>query len=209
MARLMLTFLRNEGARMKLSVFASCFALFLTLLSTVSAGAVETGFETGNTFHAVALEGRVHVSCNDPGRGQDSRFWNCFEVTLDPAEYAYFVTDSGGQANSLELTATWDNGKVVKKSVGFDPAKGRSSRRVNLWIQTLTQKPLLDIGENQIEWRLSRNKRVEREGRFTAKVIAGSSRACPLISVQSGDINDCLNPGMVCARYFPRVNWCQ
>lgn len=183
---------------------------FLTLLILLSssAWAVETGFITGNQFTATPIEGEVTVNCSENGSFDTVR-WVCEDITLDPAEFVHFVTEPGGTADTVVLKATWENGKGREKSAGFDPATGKSKSRFNLWIMTLLQRPLLDYGVNKIDYKLTRDGQVEKEGQFIATVTRGQKRLCSHDYISSPTMTDCRSPSTVCSQYFAHQNYCQ
>jgi hypothetical protein len=187
-----------------------CFSFFGLLISqavALTAGAVDTGFETGNSFTAREYQGQVSVNCAAP---DDHRgyFYACDDYGLDPAMSAKFVTAPGTDADHVKLSATWENGKTVSKDTGFDAASGKSSREFNLWISTLFQKPLLNSGTNKIHYVLSRNGQARSEGDFIATVQQAPVSQCGSGMVTEFNSGNCQNQQYMCERFFNEVAHC-
>lgn len=183
----------------------------LPVASAAPAQAEDFRFSTGNQFEAVALTGRVTVSCRDHSGQSDFASVRCSGEVLDPAEFARFVGPKGLDADAVSLTASWEGGGGRQKSDAWLPAEGRSRGRFNLWVSTLLQRPLLDYGRNELRFVLTKDGRTVREGRFEAGVRRGASRACRRgRHYQSSDMMDCRGgASRVCSRYFADENYCQ
>jgi hypothetical protein len=177
-------------------------------LHSISAQAVTTGFTAGNEFTATMLRGDLSIRCHEHGETDYARF-SCQQQILDPAEYSYFVTEPGDDADTVTLKATWENGKTVEKTEKFDRTSGRSKGSFNLWISTLFQRPLLDIGKNQVQFKLSRNGSSVRQGDFIAWIQEGADRKCPARFVTSFRLEECRNPSLACGNYFRGENYCE
>jgi hypothetical protein len=170
--------------------------------------AVTTGLEVGNEPKAVVLRGDLTVYCRDNQRGTEIARHNCRRLTLDPSEFSRFVTDPI-DADYVALKAVHEDGSSRSKEGGFDGATGKSSSRFNLWISTLLQRPLLDMGKNEVTYVLKRGGTVVKRGSFTVNVTRGQDLRCRYDSIDSYDINDCRNSANVCDRYFRQNNWCE
>ena len=130
----------------------------------------------------------------------------CSRWTMYPAEFVYFKAGAV-DANKVELMSTQEDGVLKKKSIPYDPIKMRSSSRVNLWIDTVFQDPLLAVGENKIQYVLSKDGQVAEAGDFIAEVTVDQQpRYCPDMVFRSRDDNDCRFPERVCSNYFQRLN---
>jgi hypothetical protein len=187
-----------------------CLSIFFAVLIAFPnlSEARETGFDTGNTFQVTRVEGQLMVACHE-GMQNDMQSYFCQSETLDPAEYARFVTAGPVQADSVKLTATHADGSQRSKSGRFDGAKGISAKAFNLWISTLLQRPLLKGGKNKIDFELSQSGRVVKAGSFEANVVSGNTRRCPPGNISSMSMMDCRSGGAVCDRYFRQYNYCQ
>ena len=185
--------------------------LFATLLISVSAQADLAGFAKGTEFIAAPVEGQVTVSCNG-FNGTGSAIYSCRDIALEPSLYDYFVGPQDTKATDVELKCTRPDGSVRTKSSGYNGAKGVSYDSFNLWISTLFQKPLLQIGTNKIDYRLISNDRAKTEiskGSFEVKVTRAPLRRCQPAHYNSTDINDCSSQYSICLRYFEEFNNCR
>lgn len=168
--------------------------------------AVDTGFEAGNAFTSKQYHGTVSVMCMAPN-DHGSYFYACHAEAFQPGESAKFVTAPGTDADHVTLTSTWEGGKTVTKDTGFDSASGKSSRAFNLWISTLLQRPLLDLGTNKIHYVLSKNGKTQSEGDFTATVQALPDSQCSHQALVES--SSCQNMAFMCQRYFDEVAQCE
>lgn len=185
------------------------FSIFLPFLIVPhSLGNERPGFSDGANYEAQHLDALVQISCHEKGHTEIVHF-RCQDWVLDPAEFTYFFGPLGLQADSLILESVRADRSSETKKMAYDSVKGRTSRRINLWVTTLTQRPLLKIGTNKIEWALY-SKRVEvAHGYFTSEVSSGPNLSCPQGHYVSYDLNDCRSPSNICRQHFGRHNYCQ
>lgn len=186
--------------------FAKPLIIAMILMVPTVSGAAS--FQGHTEFEAVRLEGRLYVTCND-GRDRDYQVHYCQGVVLDPGEYAYFSHDSGVDADQVNLYNTYQNGDDVSKKLWWDKEKSQTKSRVNLWIATLTQKPLLDYGINNIRYKFKKEGEKLEEGQFEVRVNSGNKRLCQSRSRHSRNMSDCRSSGLVCESYFRSQNYCQ
>lgn len=178
---------------------------------TFSAQANYVGFVHGSEFTAAAVEGRVTVHCNG-FNGVGNAVYACRDAVLEPQIYDYFTGPRDAKATDVELKCTRDDGSVRSKTSGYNGAKGVSSDSFNLWISTLFQKPLLQVGKNTIDYRITADDRAKTEiakGRFVVNVVRAPARRCADAHYNSTDINDCNSQYSVCQRYFEELNHCR
>lgn len=183
-------------------------ALMMVIFS-FSAMALDVGFDSGNNLNSVELSGSVRVFCTD-SRGTDTRFAMCYSNILSPNEYARIVVTNGTvDADKVSVVAYHADGSSRSKSAGFDSVKGESTKRFNLWISTVFQRPLLDGGENRVVYTFTKNGAVVLEGEFTANVNEGQARECPYGTIYSSRGDDCKTGAFVCDEYFRKYNYCR
>jgi len=117
-------------------------------------------------------------------------------------DYARFVTEPV-DADRVELTASWANGKKVVKRDNFDAAKGQSKGHFNLSIETVFQRRLLGNGVNHVHYKLTRGGALVREGDFDAVVNPGGpTKVCESGTVFENQASNCRDSNQMCSRYF-------
>lgn len=178
------------------------------LVFALPSWAVETGLSQGSEFSATPVHGSLSVDCQDSS-GQDFANYDCSDVILEPTDNDYFVTQPGGHAAQFELRAVHEDGSVQKKNGDFDPTRGRSKSSINLWIATLFQRPLLNMGTNRISYQLKNGSVTEKSGEFDVHVRQGKERVCPHDFVNSPTLDDCRSSANVCDNYLWRFNYCR
>lgn len=181
------------------------------LLLSLSAQANTVGFAKGNELTAAAVEGRVTVTCNG-FNGVGNAIYACRDQVLEPQVYDYFTGPTHPKAAEVELKCKREDGSVRTKASGYNGAKGISTDSFNLWISTLFQKPLLQVGVNTIDYKITADDRADTEiakGRFVVNVKRAPARRCPDAHYNSTDINDCNSQYSVCQRYFEEFNNCR
>ncbi|MBK7962601.1 MAG: hypothetical protein IPK04_16265 [Bdellovibrionales bacterium] len=171
-------------------------------------------FSQGDSFTSVALRGTVVAHCQprpgDPGSGGPTMVtYSCRESILEPAEMDYFVGPQGIVAETVELQVTHEDGSKRAKSYPYDSVRFRSSKRVNLWVASLFQKPFLEQGINKFNYILKQADQVVQAGQFDVQVERGAPRTCPYSSITIWDPNECSNQISVCRRYFQQFNDCR
>lgn len=192
-----------HAPRSLVSLFAFALAF---LLSSITLGETTTpGFVGGNRFEYTSAVGDVYVHCPRTGggipSGPSSANFRCYGYIFAPAEAAQFEGPPMN-ANEVELTAIREDGSSFTKSGAYDGARGVSSDTFNLWIETLFQRPLLKLGQNQINWTLKLGGRPVRSGTFLAEVYQRPSLRCPSASQTSWDADGCTNSNRACSDYF-------
>jgi len=186
----------------------SLAALLLTLGFTVNAEAAS--FEGHTEFTAVSVSGQVTVLCEDrAGNGRYQRTFFCSDDILDPFEFGYFTSDDGAGADEVYLKSTREDGSQVEKSLDYDSEKGTTSGRVNLWINTLFQRALLDRGANAVSYEFRNGDAPIASGSFTATVHDGGHFECRPGFDYSGFPGSCNDPFSICRKYFRDQEYCR
>jgi hypothetical protein len=196
---------------MILTFFSTAALITLSQLASASDSANQakvTGFEIGSVITTNELDGTVMVSCNDPRLGTQSGYFDCRAENFSPDLQSRFQTATPVDADRVMLVAKHSNGKSVKKSSGFDGAKGLSTSSFNLLISTLLQTPLLDDGNNQVSYLLTKSGNTVASGTFAEAVKSGPAMTCENMTVFSNDMNDCTNPTYACDLYWNREPNC-
>lgn len=178
--------------------------VFISLLSIAS---FSQQFKEGNQFFSTPIYGRVNITCRDMGTGETQHaIYTCNDLRLSPVEYDFFIGPSSIKADSVTITAIQQNGKKVEKSSKY--SSYQSTTRMNLWIRSLLQTPLLSDGINKISYKLSFENKVVSEGQFEVTVTRAETRQCPNGSINSNIMSDCNSPYSACQRYFNEYNYC-
>lgn len=121
----------------------------------------------------------------------------------------YFDAEKDLGADEAVLVSQRADGKTIEKTLPYDSTKGQTTRRANLWVNTLFQKALLDIGSNSVSYQLKQGGAVRASGSFNATVTPGPTYTCRNETWNSSTANDCTFPDQQCRSYFARNNWCQ
>lgn len=181
--------------------------IFITALCSL-AHAQNVGFEKGNSLTVTPIQGQVRVICGG-FNGNGTALYSCRDIVMKPGAYDHFVGPRDARATKVELTAFHQDGSNRSKAEDYQGARGISGEAFNLWISTLFQKPLLELGTNNVNYRLVSGNTVYAEGSFQAVVTKTAMRECPLATYQSTDVNDCNAQYSICQRYFKEYNNCQ
>tara|TARA_R110000868_G_scaffold159516_20_gene388468 strand:- start:185 stop:718 length:534 start_codon:yes stop_codon:yes gene_type:complete len=168
----------------------------LILILTGGVVAADTTFEHGTVYSATSLQGNVWVQC----AGQPSEYRSCAGYDLEPGMYTTLV--SGADADKFQVEALHADGSTTKKKGKFDADSGKSSA-INLWIRTLFQRPLLEMGANTVRYTLTKKGQVVEQGEFEVRVDRGARQVCPTGTIYSPG-NDCGSTSYVCDMYFNR-----
>lgn len=167
-------------------------------------------FEGATEFTNITLEGSFRVTCQN---GREFRQANhyCRGYILNPTgSFARLTDDSGVVADRVELQTTRkDGGRVIKKRMRWDAANGQTERDVNLWVRTLFQRPLLEMGDNEVRYAYTKNGQRVKEGSFFANVAQGEARSCEPRTLHTGNLFFCENYGSACNHYFTQQNNCE
>lgn len=172
----------------------------------ISFNLLATGFSGGDQYTSTDIEGRITVSCHGNTPGPTYAVHICRSNVLNPGEYSYFKGPTGDY-DSVTLQANWENGKKsIIKTEKYDGKNGISKKLFNLWIVSLTQRPLLDYGKNIVNYQLIKNKTTIESGSFNTDVVDAGTRVCQRDGHYTSSNNaDCTNPSQFCDNYF-RVN---
>lgn len=178
--------------------------LFLTF--NIFANQIELG--TVNKYFINDIEGRIRVQCRSD-YGIETTFYNCHHQYLEPNTWVKFYNRTGVIADKVKITSFHEDGSERKKESKFDFEKGESKDKFNLWVLTLLQRPLLEYGNNLIEFSmLYENKSVQR-GNFEVIVDYGKALVCPSKSYYSNNSDDCRYSNRLCNRYFSESSDCR
>lgn len=189
----------NRIAKIALSFVAFSITVILAQESLAA------GFSQGNDLTVQRISGMLTVFCSVPG--QQMRQVRCDADLWTPGLTDYFVGPVA-DADKVTLNATRADGSQRSKEAKYDGQTGQSKSMFNLGISTLTQKPLLKVGANQIHFTLAKSDQTVTEGDFTANVTRLQTAYCPS-GTEHAFGADCDFPQNACNRYFQRYDYCQ
>lgn len=182
-------------------------ALSTALLSAVVGWSA--GFSTGNAFQATTRVGSVKIRCNDRVRGDRTADFVCRQSRLSPVDADFFIGPSGVSADQVKLISIAEDGSRHMRDEGYDGRTGRSKTAINLWRQTLLQKPLLEAGVNKVTFALMSRREVVQEGNFVVQVNRGNTLRCDDRTIDSDRSSDCDNQITACDLYFSQALNCR
>lgn len=173
-----------------------------------SVPSVAADFNGHREFTHVDLVGDVDVTCL--GGGQiGRRSFQCSGYMLNPQMFSRFHHEFDGQADRVTLSTQHRNNKTVRKSSDWDQSKQRSKDAFNLWVSTVFQRPLLQMGLNTISYDLTRSGRSVESGTFMVRVNDGGTRQCRYRRITTTDSTLCENGNIACGDYFELENNCE
>lgn len=166
-------------------------------------------FSSGNQFEAMMLRGEASVICRDmQGRSYHSSEFCSLDI-LEGGEYDTFVYKKNTGADEVKLEVLQESGKQRSKTKAYNDAKGES-KLFNIWVQTLTQRPLLDYGLNKITFTLLKNEKALVSGSFNAVVQDGGTKYCQRRLLTYYNEVNCMNiRARACNDYFSYDNNCR
>jgi len=165
------------------------------------------GFESGDHFFVHSVYAEVRVHCHTPSENR-TIVYDCHESVLLPTEVDFFNGPRGTRANELILLKIQD--PKSKRVAEYNPQIGQSRNQINLWMRSVFQRPLLNLGANLIEFELFENRVSVGKGTFSVLVSRGSSLNCTHTGVyQSNKIEDCQYPQKFCEDFIKVNNYCR
>lgn len=186
------------------------FILGVLLLGALSANA-DVGFSQGNQLTAILAQGEIAVHCSGDGTGIGARYarYLCQEDLLMTGEYDFFIGPQGVVADEVTLTAQHEDGSRRTKTVAYESKANRSAKRLNLWISTLLQRPLLNPGINRVSYKMTLAGKMTAQGEFDVEVKDGGKKVCSRRGTYwSNSSLDCTSGSSFCGQYFRENNYC-
>jgi len=178
--------------------FAGIVGVFLAILFMSNAEAAV--FKQGSEYDVIRLSGNAIVTCNYYENGRHrTRHANvyCSSDFSSPANYSKFLQENSKAVKVKLVNTSNDDRKKTKK---FYSEKGES-KRFNLFVRSLFQRPLLVVGLNDISYQMIlKDGSVEQEGSFEVNVDF-SRRQCRSRYMHSSNSMDCTGYS-ICRRYF-------
>lgn len=183
--------------------------LLLALFLCSKLWATTPGFRSGNEFRAVSVQGTISVRCVSP-QGSTTAFHSCRDNILYPGDLDFFYHPDKVAGDKVSLRVEQSNGTIRESSKKYDSATGLSTRRFNLWINTLFQRALLNNGLNKVDYEVTQRGVITDMGSFDVLVSKSDDvQVCRRRHYFSSDMTDCRSSQSLCARYFREQNYCQ
>jgi len=107
----------------------------------------------------------------------------------------------------VKLVVNREDGSTKKKSKKFDSTSGESTKKFNLWIWSLFQKPLLKRGLNSIDFTLTKDGDAVESGSFEVNVSDGGTINCRR-GWYWGSGSDCNSTTFICNQYLNDSRYC-
>lgn len=148
----------------------------ISCLFLVSSYALDIQIEGGNEVKVNTKEGLVMVRCSD-SRGRRRHYsYQCYNSSLSSGNFgAIEVLNTNIDADFVKLQRV---GSKYIKGVKYFSQHSRSERNLNLWIETLLQRPLLVFGENTLKYQFFKNNELVEKGEFNVHVDYGEQIHC-------------------------------
>jgi len=187
---------------------AHAFAGFLGIIIAIlifSSTANAAEFQKGSEYNILYARGTVFLTCNGYVNGRFvtlHKSGSCYGDFPFPASTSRFI-NVGSKANKVKITN--HSNKNRSKTKTFYPDKGES-KKFNLLINALLQRPLLVAGDNELTYQMIlKNGEVVESGPMSI-FVETEDRYCPAGSMYSSDLEDCRSgPSyFICDEYFRR-----
>jgi hypothetical protein len=177
------------------------------LLYDSHAVTARVGFESGEQFFVHSAYAEIRIQCQTPSDIMTTTY-DCHESILLPTELDFFNGPQDTRASKVTLVNSQD--PRTKRIADYDPKAGQSTTQINLWMRSVLQRPLLNLGTNLIEYELFEGNASITKGTFLVSVTRGNSLNCKNTgSFQSNKIEDCQNPQRFCAEFIRVNNYCR
>ncbi|MDC1175468.1 hypothetical protein OAT67_08720, partial [Bacteriovoracaceae bacterium] len=147
-------------------------------------------------------QGTVTVNCPT-----ETRIVNCYDSYLSPSSVSKFTYEGAQEVDKVKLEAIHEDGDSRDKSSRMK--NGVSTKRINLWISTLFQRPLLDYGQNIVNYTFSNNGREVESAQLNVVVEQLPTRYCSWGTYRAFSDSQCQNTASICSDYFRRYNDCR
>lgn len=175
--------------------------LGLLLSSTVFAKDIQ--INESDMLNTVTMEGVVQVRCNS-GQYPTTRMYQCYSSNIEEGNYKPFEILSDIGADSIYLFNTSNN---VQKTLRINQST-MVTNKVNLWINTLTQRALLNNDDNLIMYSLMKDGYTLRQGMYVINVETSDQRRCPNGFLYYNG-RQCPDRYSACRDYFYKYRYCK
>ncbi|MCB0408228.1 MAG: hypothetical protein KDD34_08495 [Bdellovibrionales bacterium] len=165
-------------------------------------------FDGRTEFTHFDLQGEFSVSCMS-GQERGHAIYQCRGYLMEPSSFAYFYHDPNASVERVELSAMNKKGQKILKKSNWNSQENRTEKRINLWVETLFQKPLLELGDNKVQFVFFNKKnQIVESDEFMVRVDNGGLRECHSRSHFTSDMQMCNSGAFACDEYFYLENDC-
>lgn len=180
--------------------------LLLSFLISFSflAMAKDIEFNSEDSLNAITMSGVVSVRCNN-GQYPTSQILRCYSSFLENGNYQKLKVLTSMDVDSVSLLNI-TTGR--KKTVKVNSSTRTTSRAINLWVETLTQRALVKYGTNEIQYTLSNKGQEVASGVYNLDVVKSEQRRCPNGFLYYSN-SFCPSTYTACSDYFYRYRYCK
>lgn len=175
--------------------------LALTLSTNVLAKDIQ--FNEKDHLNVITMEGMVSVRCQS-GQYPASRIYQCYSSNIEDGNYQRLQILSDFDADHIYLK---NSKSGIQKNSRINQST-QKTREINLWIESLTQRPLLDYGQNILEYNLTKKNQSLIKGSYTITVEKSEQRRCPNGFLYYNS-RQCPDRFMACRDYFYQYRYCK
>ena len=181
-------------------------SIIVVAMLMFSANIMAADFEGALEFNAYEKEGRMRVTCINNGYIKTQTHF-CNSYGLRPRMKSFFNHKPSKKVTRVVLKRKIEDDVITKRS-SWDSENNRTQKKINLWIDTLLQTPLFEMGENTIEFQLYNKSELVEEGSVVAKVQDQGTYNCGDLDHTTSDLNFCNNYSQACQFYFQKQKMC-
>lgn len=174
-------------------------SIFIASLLLTFGASADVGFDIGNKLILTPAEGTAHVRCQENNGGYYWSTYYCDGTFVNPSTHGAIINTNGKiDADKVEVVAIHADGSDKSKTEKFNSKKQKSGD-FNLVISTLLQSPLLEAGNNVINYNFTKKGQSVKQGSFGFHVARNPKLYCEALSFSQ--YGNC-NIGNVCDRYY-------
>lgn len=177
--------------------------IILSLLFSSSILAKDIQFNEIDKLNVITMEGLVSIRCQS-GQYPASKIYQCLSSNIEGGNFQRLEILSNTSADRVYLknqkTGIQKNSKIFKNTM--------KTKEINLWIETVTQRALLDYGVNKIEYDLRENNQSVVKGTYSITVEKSEQRRCPNGFLYYNN-RQCPDRYSACRDYFYKYRYCK
>lgn len=178
--------------------------VLLSLFLSLNIWAKDIQFNEQDKLNVITMQGVVNVRCND-GQYPHSFIVQCYSSDLENGNYQKLQVLSEEDVDRVYL----HNKKTgISKNSIINSTTHQTTREINLWIRTLTQRALVDYGVNEIEYRLTKKGQDVVSGIYQVSVEVSERRQCPNGFLYY-NYQRCPDQYSICRDYFYKYRYCK